>query len=66
MNVLHVVLTLIIVAILIAMGGGLTCLPGDICYHGKRFTVAFPIVTWIVVSIVVAVVLRLFGIGGGK
>ena len=66
MSVQHIVLALIIVALLVAVGGRSSCLPGDIYYQGKQFTVSFPIMTCIVVSIIVAILFRLFGLGGGK
>ena len=36
-------------------------LPGDIVYRGKNSTVYFPIVTCIVISVVLSIVMWLFG-----
>lgn len=61
--------TLILIgAILIGLGllfnmmpeGGIPMLPGDILIQNDQFTVFFPIVTSVVVSVFLTVLLRLF------
>jgi hypothetical protein len=61
MNAQHIGLILIIAGLLIAAGGSYACLPGDLGYHGKRFTFIFPIMTCIVVSIIVSILFGFFG-----
>lgn len=65
MNAQHIAVALIVIGILIAVGGRFSGLPGDIYYHGKQFSVGFPIVTCIVISIFVSILFSLWS-GGGK
>ena len=65
MTAQHITVALIIVAILIAVGGRFAGLPGDICYQGKQFTLRFPIVTCLVISLILSILLSIFG-GGQK
>lgn len=66
MNTTHIAIVLIVIAILVVAGGDGFSLPGDLFYRGERFTVNFPVVTCIVISIVVALVLKLLGGGSSR
>lgn len=60
-NVLAIALIVVGVLLLLVQKMSLGHLPGDFVWHGKNWTISFPLMTCILASIAVMIIMRLFG-----